>query len=271
MRSPFSHSVGYDLQPKWLDMTDVYNATSGGMFEKVIYSEPLNILLAEVKEENRDEISGGYPFLAKYGLKTARSWKRDHRFMDASIEGFGSVGLTPESALKLRDDTAQALKETRPGYARRLGLDPVAFDNSYRQQFGTNSQKVQRVQRMNEKATSVAQQQLFGTALAVKTGETEIDDLPQDVADKVEDIVDSMSETDIRDFAETPHSEIDEGWLALKAVKSGAVKLSELSSSTKSKLKRVAMREKLSRIVVEEAEAMEADSEALEIIKKRHR
>lgn len=50
-------------------------------------------------------------------------------------------------------------------------------------------------------ATSQQQQKLFGLALSVKRGET-----PRSEASKeVLDIVDSMSEKDIKDFAETPH------------------------------------------------------------------
>ena len=52
-----------------------------------------------------------------------------------------------------------------------------------------------------EKAESEQQQKLFGLALSVKRGQTSRDT----VSDKVLEIVDSMSEKKIRDFAKTPH------------------------------------------------------------------
>jgi hypothetical protein len=52
-----------------------------------------------------------------------------------------------------------------------------------------------------EKAESEQQQKLFGLALSVKRGQTSRDK----VSDKVLEIVDSMSEKKIRDFAKTPH------------------------------------------------------------------
>ena len=55
-----------------------------------------------------------------------------------------------------------------------------------------------------EKAESEQQQKLFGLALSVKRGQTSRDK----VSDKVLEIVDSMSEKKIRDFAKTPHKGI---------------------------------------------------------------
>jgi hypothetical protein len=52
-----------------------------------------------------------------------------------------------------------------------------------------------------EKAESEQQQKLFGLALSVKRGQTSRDK----VSDRVLEIVDSMSEKKIRDFAKTPH------------------------------------------------------------------
>ena len=52
-----------------------------------------------------------------------------------------------------------------------------------------------------EKAESEQQQKIFGLALSVKRGETS----RSKVSDKVLEIVDSMSEKKIRDFAKTPH------------------------------------------------------------------
>lgn len=54
---------------------------------------------------------------------------------------------------------------------------------------------------LQEKSDSQAQQQLFGSALSVKRGETP----RSSVSEKVLDIVDSMSEAEIRKFAKTKH------------------------------------------------------------------
>lgn len=56
---------------------------------------------------------------------------------------------------------------------------------------------------VNEKAVSVAQQQLFGSALSVKRGEQKLSDLPADVQDEVKGIVDSMTEEEIKKMAST--------------------------------------------------------------------
>lgn len=53
-------------------------------------------------------------------------------------------------------------------------------------------------------AKSKNQQQLFGLALSVKRGETP----KSEVSDEVLDIVDSMSEKEIEDFAGTKHDNL---------------------------------------------------------------
>lgn len=57
-----------------------------------------------------------------------------------------------------------------------------------------------------EKSVSKSQQKLFGLALAVKRGEVPRSEVSNDVLE----IVDSMSETKIRDFAKTKHKGLPE-------------------------------------------------------------
>jgi hypothetical protein len=62
--------------------------------------------------------------------------------------------------------------------------------------------------KINEYAVSVAQQQLFGSALSVKRGDIKISDVPDDVRDEIKNIVDSMTEEEIKKIASTPHKDL---------------------------------------------------------------
>lgn len=54
-------------------------------------------------------------------------------------------------------------------------------------------------------STSIAQQRLMGQAYALKTGELKSSDLDPKYRKQIEDLADSMSEKDLKDFAETSH------------------------------------------------------------------
>jgi len=57
--------------------------------------------------------------------------------------------------------------------------------------------------RLEEKAASKSQQALFGMALSVKTGEKKLEDFGAGLQEKLKKIVDTMTEKQIRDYAET--------------------------------------------------------------------
>ena len=57
-------------------------------------------------------------------------------------------------------------------------------------------------------SVSPEQQRLFGQVYAVKTGKLDPKDLDPKYRDQIVDLADSMSEKDLKDFAETKHSEM---------------------------------------------------------------
>ena len=57
-------------------------------------------------------------------------------------------------------------------------------------------------------AVSPEQQRLMGQAYAIKTGKLDPKDLDPKYRDQIVDLADSMSEKDLKDFAETKHSEM---------------------------------------------------------------
>ena len=54
-------------------------------------------------------------------------------------------------------------------------------------------------------STSIAQQRLMGQAYALKTGELKSSDLDPKYREQIEDLAASMTEKDLKDFAETSH------------------------------------------------------------------
>lgn len=57
-------------------------------------------------------------------------------------------------------------------------------------------------------ATTPAQQRLMGQAYAIKTGKLDPKDIDPKYRDQIVDLADSMSEKDLKDFAETKYSEM---------------------------------------------------------------
>lgn len=62
-------------------------------------------------------------------------------------------------------------------------------------------------------STTPAQQRLMGQAYAIKTGKMKPEDLNPEYRDQIVDLADSMSKKDLKDFAETKHSEMKESKL----------------------------------------------------------
>jgi hypothetical protein len=135
VRSPFSqanyYSGGRVRGDTFQDYTDLYNTTyrthheSEG-FDEVMYSEPLNVLVAYPAEgaERFENLNEGECFV-KLGLKAARGFKKDYRFLDQSIPGSGKVVVDEETADRIVEEPFEALREARPTYTRNFGETPA--------------------------------------------------------------------------------------------------------------------------------------------------
>lgn len=69
-------------------------------------------------------------------------------------------------------------------------------------------------------ATTPAQQRLMGQAYAIKIGKLDPKDLDPKYRDQIVDLADSMSEKDLKDFAETKHSEMKKESKEMKNIQS---------------------------------------------------
>lgn len=63
---------------------------------------------------------------------------------------------------------------------------------------------------VTEKSVSKKQRGLMGAAYAVEKGDKKLKDIPKSYRNKVKDVVDSMSKKQVKDFAATKDSELDE-------------------------------------------------------------
>jgi hypothetical protein len=63
---------------------------------------------------------------------------------------------------------------------------------------------------VSEKSVSKKQRGLMGAAYAVEKGDKKLKDIPKSYRNKVKDVVDSMSKKQVKDFATTKDSELDE-------------------------------------------------------------
>ena len=129
VRSPFSHSSYYSSgqveNGKWKELTDLYNTTyrthhGEEGFREVMYSEPLNIMVWKTKEEAFDE-----DCVLTFGIKAARGFRKDYRFIDMSIPGAGRLAASEEEADEVIENPIEAIKDIRPEYARNLGTIPI--------------------------------------------------------------------------------------------------------------------------------------------------
>lgn len=148
VRSPFSqanyYSGGYANSGGFQDYTDLYNTTyrthhegaSGadyrepdnmdGGFESVMYSEPINVLVAfpEDGAEGFEDLNEDECFV-KFGLKAARGFRKDYRFLDQSIPGAGKVAVDEETANRIIEEPFKTIREVRPTYTRNFGETPA--------------------------------------------------------------------------------------------------------------------------------------------------
>lgn len=137
VRSPFSQGNYYSSNyvtgggsRSWLDLTDLYNSTykthhMNEGFDRVMYNEPLNIMVMWPKDDAEAFDHIEEDCVAQFGLKTARGYRKDYRFLDQSIPGAGKVAMSEEQAEKLVEEPFESLREVRPTYTRNLGETPV--------------------------------------------------------------------------------------------------------------------------------------------------
>jgi len=135
VRSPFSQTNYYSGgrvqgNGSWMDLTKLYNTTyrthyEEDGFDKVMYSEPLNLMVAWPKEEAEGFSHIDEDCVATFGLKAARGFKKDYRFLDMSIPGAGKVAVSEEDADQIVESPFEILREVRPTYTRNFGETPV--------------------------------------------------------------------------------------------------------------------------------------------------
>lgn len=135
VRSPFSQTNYYSGgrvqgNGNWMDLTELYNTTyrthyEEDGFDKVMYSEPLNLMVAWPKEEAEGFSHIDEDCVATFGLKAARGFKKDYRFLDMSIPGAGKVAVSEDDADRIVESPFESLREVRPTYTRNFGETPI--------------------------------------------------------------------------------------------------------------------------------------------------
>lgn len=164
IRSPFSQTNYYSGgrvsggSASWLDLTDLYNTTYRTHhmeegFNRVMYNEPLNIMLMWPKDDAEGFEHIEEDAIAQFGLKTARGYKKDYRFLDQSIPGAGRVALSEEEADELLQDPFESLREVRPSYTRNMGEVPV-------ERIDENVKKVEETKKAQRQIHRVVQEEI---------------------------------------------------------------------------------------------------------------
>lgn len=124
------------------------------------------------------------------------AWKAHKQAMKAKKEG-GNLGS------QLRAGGAELGNAAKNFFLKKQVQEAIEslISEGYELEDITITQLYQKLDYLEEKSVSTQQQKLFGAALSVKRGETPRSDVSNDVLE----IVDSMSETEIRKFAKTKH------------------------------------------------------------------
>lgn len=141
VRSPFSHGNYYPEgyvdsgQNGWIELTELYNTTyrsfhESEVFDRVLYNEPLNVMVMDLKEGLDENNREGFEHVdtncvVQLGLKTARGYGKDYRFLDMSIPGAGKVAVSKEQGKTIVEEPMKALREIRPEFMRNFGEVPV--------------------------------------------------------------------------------------------------------------------------------------------------
>jgi len=135
IRSPFSHTAEYASgqasgEERWLDLTDVYNVTYRTVhhdngYNKVCYNPTINVLVMMPKDGAEAYEQVDFSPVVQFGLKAARGYSKDYRWMDMSIPGSGKVAVTEETAENMITDPYGVIQKIRPEYMRALGEIPI--------------------------------------------------------------------------------------------------------------------------------------------------
>lgn len=151
VRSPFSQTNYYSGgrvqgNGSWMDLTELYNTTyrthyEEDGFDKVMYSEPLNLMVAWPKEKAEAFSHIDEDCVATFGLKAARGFKKDYRLLDMSIPGAGKVAVSEEDADRIVESPFESLREVRPAYTRNFGETPIERIDESAQKGQRNLQK----------------------------------------------------------------------------------------------------------------------------------
>jgi hypothetical protein len=100
---------------------------------------------------------------------------------------------------------------------------------------------------VTEKAVSKKQHGLMGAAYSVEKGDKKLSDIPKSYRKKVKDVVDSMSEKQLKDFAKTKTSKLPEKKEEVKKLEESILRLISdeiYPTTTKSELLRMINRHK---------------------------
>jgi len=138
IRSPYSDQTDYASgqvsgEERWLDLTDVYNVTYRTIhhdngYNKVLYNPAINVMIMWPKEGAEAYERVDFSPVIQFGLKAARGYPKDYRWMDMSIPGSGKVAVSEEVAEKMINEPYEVIREIRPEYVRTLGKIP--FDDA---------------------------------------------------------------------------------------------------------------------------------------------
>jgi len=80
-----------------------------------------------------------YAPVITFGLKTARGFGKDYRFLDHSIPGAGKVSCSPALADAFMTEPYEHIAEVRPEYMRNLGQFPIEKLDEDPEQFVTSA------------------------------------------------------------------------------------------------------------------------------------
>lgn len=138
IRSPYSDQTDYASgqvsgEKRWLDVTDVYNVTYRTIhhdngYNKVLYNPAINVMVMWPKEGAEAYEQVDFSPVVQFGLKAARGYPKDYRWMDMSIAGSGKVAVDEETAEAIVNEPYDAIRNIRPEYIRAFGKIP--FDDA---------------------------------------------------------------------------------------------------------------------------------------------
>lgn len=181
IRSPYSNSPEYESgqvsgEERWLDLTDVYNVTyrtvhHNNGYNKVLYNPTINVMVMWPKENAEAYEQVDYSPVIQFGLKAARGYPKDYRWMDMSIPGSGKVAVGENVAEEIINNPHDVIGEIRPEYMRALGeipFDDADYSPNVAADLAENEEQV---------ITESAETHPFHLALASFRGDLDLDQI----------------------------------------------------------------------------------------------